>query len=186
MITLDMRNKACPQPVIETKRELDNNNETVCTIVDNIIAVENITKMIKDINGKVEVSKTSDTLYYVYCSTTDLNIKKTNFKNILVFNSEFMGENKELGANLIQACIHTLCDIDNIPKTIILYNSAVKLFENNDNIYNDFKSLEKMGVNIISCGACIKYFDVKNNIGSVTNMYEILQLITSEEKVIYV
>ncbi|MFV0424831.1 MAG: sulfurtransferase-like selenium metabolism protein YedF [Bacilli bacterium] len=187
MITLDMRKKACPQPVIETKRALDANTDTICTIVDNITAVENITKMAKDLNCQIEVTKSNDTLFYVYTSNTgDLKITEINFKNVLVLNSEFMGENQELGASLMQACIHTLCDIDNIPKTIVLYNSAVKLFENNENIYNDFENLEKMGVEIISCGACINFYNITKNVGRITNMYEILQILSSDEKIIYV
>lgn len=187
MITIDMRNKACPQPVIETKRALDKNVGTICTIVDNVTAVENITKMVNDLNCQIEVNKASDNLFYVYVANDgNLKISNTTFKNILVLKSEFMGEDPEIGTNLMQACIHTLCDIDNIPKTIILYNSAVKLFEKSENIYNDFKNLEQMGVEIISCGACITHFGIEKNIGSITNMYEILQRLSSDEKIIYV
>ncbi len=186
MITLDMRNEACPKPVIETKRALDSNTDTICTIVDNITAVENITKMTDDLGCQIEVTKSSDSLYYVYTSSDEIKINNTKFENILVLNSEYMGEDKELGSNLMQACIHTLCDIDTIPRTIILYNSGVKLFEKNENIYNDLKNLESLGVEIVSCGACITYYDIKNHIGTITNMYDILQRLTTEEKIIYV
>ncbi len=186
MITLDMRKKACPQPVIETKRALDSETQTICTIVDNITAVENITKMANDLGCQLEVTKSSDTLYYVYISNDEIKINNVKFENVLVLRSEFMGENKELGASLMQACIHTLCDIDTIPKTIILYNSSVKLFEKSENIYNDFKNLENMGVEILSCGACISHYDVKKHVGKITNMYEILQILSSDQKIMYI
>lgn len=186
MITLDMRGKVCPQPVIETKRALDINDETICTIVDNITAVENITKMANDLKISVESTKSNDQLFYVYTSKdSDIIINNIELKNTLVLRSQFMGQDHELGSNLMQACIHTLQDINNIPKTIILYNSAVNLF-NNESIRNDFVTLENMGVEIISCGACIDFYTIDNNVGRITNMYEILQILSSDEKLIYV
>ncbi len=187
MITLDMKGKACPIPVIETKKALNNNSDTICTIVDNSIAVENIIKMAKDINANVEVNTVSETLHYIYTSLdTDIVINPVSFKNTLVINSEFMGEDPVIGANLIQACIHTLSDLDTIPKQIIFYNSAVKLFEKSEHIYNDLTHLHSLGVELISCGACINHYGITKNIGRTTNMYEIMQILTSDSKIVYI
>ncbi len=108
-----------------------------------------------------------------------------NLKNILVINSEYMGEEQTIGANLMQAAIHTLCDIDSIPSKIIFYNSGVKLFEKNESIYNDLKYLESVGVEFYLCKTCVDYFNVENHLGKVTNMFEILSLINGDDKVIY-
>ncbi len=187
MITIDMRNKACPAPVVETKRALDKSDDTICTIVDNKIAVENITKMIEDLGCQIEVTESNENLFYVYTSKSGkLEINNVEFKNILVLRSEFMGEDASIGESLMQACIHTLNDLNTIPKKIVLYNSSVKLFEKSEAILNDFKNLESMGVEIISCGACINHYGIKNNVGKITNMYEILNILTSDEKIIYI
>ena len=47
MKQLDMRGKACPMPVIETKKLLEelNRAEAVTVLVDNEIAVQNLTKL---------------------------------------------------------------------------------------------------------------------------------------------
>ncbi len=187
MKTLDMRKRTCPIPVIETKKALDIHDETICTVVDNKIAAENIKRMANDIGASVEVRESSNELFYVYTTLTgEIEMETVNLKNILVLNSEFMGQDPEIGANLMQACIHTLADIDTIPEYIILYNSAVKLFEGNQSIYNDLLHLSNLGVKIVSCGACIEHYSITKNIGEITNMYSILQLITKAEKVIYV
>ncbi len=187
MKTLDMRNKTCPIPVIETKKALDISDETICTVVDNKIASENVERMAIDIGASVEVKESSNNLFYVYTTLNGtIETDTFNLKNVLVLNSEFMGQDPEIGANLMQACIHTLSDIDVIPEYIILYNSAVKLFETNENIYNDLLHLSNLGVNIISCGACIEHYNITKNIGEITNMYNILQLLTKADKVVYV
>lgn len=184
MITLNMIGMACPKPVLETKKHLSS-NETICTIVDNEVAVENIKKLATDLNACFEFKKSSENLFYVYTSLTEMKISTTvKLCNTLVINSEFMGQDEIIGKNLMQAAIHTLADIDTIPKTIILYNSGVKLFQN-EAIFNDFKHVESLGVEIISCGACVEYFDINNVVGSITNMYEILRKVTSEDKIIY-
>ncbi len=187
MKTIDMRKRTCPIPVIETKKALESSDETVCTVVDNKIASENIEKMALDIGASVEIRASENNLFYVYTKLEgELKIEAINLKNILVLNSEFMGEDATIGASLMQACIHTLSDIDQIPEYIIMYNSAVKLFENNKTIYNDLLHLANLGVKIISCGACIEHYNITKNIGEITNMYNILQMITKAEKVIYI
>lgn len=187
MKTLDMRNKTCPIPVIETKKALDSSDETICTIVDNKIASENIKRMAEDLNASIEIQHSANNLYYVYTKLEgELQFQKLDLKNTLVINSEYMGQESVIGANLMQACLHTLSDIDVIPEYIILYNSGVKLFEKSEAMYNDLLHLSNLGVKIVSCGACIEYFNINNTIGEITNMYHILQLITKSEKVMYI
>lgn len=186
MITLDMRNQTCPIPVIETKKQLDISDEMICTIVDNEIAVENIKKMASDIGATAKVTETDKDLFYIYITkNSDTIINDVQLNDVLVINSESMGEDKELGKTLIQACIHTLCDIDNIPQKIIFYNSGVKLFTN-EQISNDLISLKNLGTEIILCGACVQHYDINQDIGRISNMYEIMQTITSAKKVMYI
>ena len=42
----------------------------------------------------------------------------------------------------------------------------------------DFKALEAEGVNIMTCGTCLDFYGIKENlaVGSVTNMYEIVEV----------
>ncbi len=108
-----------------------------------------------------------------------------NFKNTLVINSEFMGENREIGIKLMQAAIHTLCDIVSKPSKIIFYNSGVKVFENSDSIYADLKYLHSIGIEFILCKTCIDFFNIESYIGNVSNMFDILSIISESEKVVY-
>ena len=53
---VDARGLSCPQPVILTKKALEESDE-VTTIVDNRIAVENVTKLATSKGFSVEVRK---------------------------------------------------------------------------------------------------------------------------------
>ncbi|MEN6564520.1 MAG: sulfurtransferase TusA family protein, partial [Christensenella sp.] len=45
MMQIDARGKACPQPVILAKKELDNGSRDITVLVDNRAAVENLTRL---------------------------------------------------------------------------------------------------------------------------------------------
>ena len=46
---------------------------------------------------------------------------------VLTMNRNYLGEDKELGENLIKVYFATLAETSELPETIIFYNSAVKL-----------------------------------------------------------
>ncbi|EPZ53378.1 hypothetical protein H477_5149 [[Clostridium] sordellii ATCC 9714] len=62
-IELDARGLACPKPVINTKKELDNIDQgAVVVTVDNEIAKENIFKLAKSMNYDASVLKSEKDL----------------------------------------------------------------------------------------------------------------------------
>ena len=50
----------------------------------------------------------------------------------------------------------------------------------------DLKSMEAQGVEILTCGTCANFFGLegKQAVGSVTNMYAIVEKLTAADKVI--
>ena len=73
--------------------------------------------------------------------------------------------------------IYTLSEIEELPKTILFYNEGVKLAIEGAESLQDLKSLEERGVEILSCGTCLNFYGIteKLRVGSVTNMYTILE-----------
>ena len=89
-----------------------------------------------------------------------------------------MGEgNDELGKVLIKGFIYTLTECKPYPKYIIFVNSGVKLTTENEATVENLKILEESGVEILSCGTCLDYYGLKENVqvGSITNMYTIVE-----------
>ena len=65
-------------------------------------------------------------------------------------------------------------------------NSGVKLSTENHDTTQNFKILEEAGVEILSCGTCLDYYGLKESlkVGSVTNMYTIVDIMKNSSQTI--
>ncbi|MFC6323500.1 sulfurtransferase-like selenium metabolism protein YedF [Companilactobacillus baiquanensis] len=106
----------------------------------------------------------------------------------VVLKTTKMGDGEEaLTKNLMLAFIHQLTEKDEKPKNIILYGEGVKLAKKNSEAINDLIEMEKVGVNILSCGICLDYFEIskKLGVGGVTTMEEVVNLLAASDNLIY-
>ena len=94
--------------------------------------------------------------------------------------------NDELGAVLIKGFLYALTQQDELPKTILFYNGGAQLTCEGSASLEDLKSLEALGVEILTCGTCLNYYKLsdKLQVGGVTNMYEIAERLTKADLVI--
>lgn len=184
-IEVDARGLNCPMPVINTKKELDKiESGLVITTVDNPIAKENILKLANSLNCEAKVIKEEKDLISIEIKKGESVIIEKNenvaLEDKYVFiSSDKMGEgNDELGKVLIKGFIYTLTESKPYPKHIILVNGGVKLSTENEATVENLKILEESGVEILSCGTCLDYYGLKDKlqVGSITNMYTIVEI----------
>ncbi len=182
---VDARGQACPKPVIMTKKELDNMKEGILTtIVDNEVAKENVSKLASSMGLSFVVDKTREDEFYIHITKGDVK-EDTNvcipdtFKDMTIaFSSDTMGKGSdELGKILIKSFIYTVSESTPYPSTMIFYNSGVKLTCEGSEVLEDLIELEKEGVEIISCGTCLDFLNMKDKlkVGSISNMYTIYE-----------
>jgi hypothetical protein len=64
---------------------------------------------------------------------------------------------------------------------MIFYNNGVKLGSIDSPVYENLKDLERMGVGMLFCATCTKYYSLeeKIKIGTLSNMFEITQAMAS-------
>ncbi len=93
---------------------------------------------------------------------------------------------KELGKLLIKGFIYTSSEYDKLPKTIVFFNSGVKLTTEGSPCLDDLEKLQDNGVEIISCGTCLDYYGLKEKlkVGEISNMYTIYETLFNAGKVI--
>lgn len=106
---------------------------------------------------------------------------------VVVLASDKMGEKDSiLGKILMKGFIYALTEQDRLPETILLYNGGAWLSCKGSDSLEDLKNLESQGVEILTCGTCLNHFGLsdKLEVGSVTNMYQIAQILTEARKVI--
>lgn len=186
---IDARGQACPKPVIMTKKELDNIDKgTVVTIVDNEVAVGNVSKLAKSLGYEYKFDKKNDNEYFIsiikgesegeYKEETISKEKLNSGDTVVIFSSDTMGKGSEgLGKILMRSFVYTLTEVTPYPSTLLFYNGGVKLTCEGSEILEDLKNLEKEGVEIISCGTCLDYYQIKDNlqVGEISNMYTIYE-----------
>lgn len=195
MKEIDARGLECPKPVILTKKELDNIEEgKVKTTVDNEVARENLIKLAKSQNADFEVEELEGGLFAVTIekktSAETLKQKKlveVDENYVIAIQSEHMGRGDEkLGKILMKSFIYTVRETKPYPKSILFFNSGVKLTVEESEVLDDLKALENEGVEIISCGTCLDYFNLKDKlgVGSISNMYTIYEKMRNSTNVV--
>ena len=79
-----------------------------------------------------------------------------------------------------------MTQLDELPKTMVFYNGGAKLTTEGSESLEDLKSLEAQGVEIMTCGTCLDYYGLKEKlkVGTVTNMYSIVETMNQAGRII--
>lgn len=193
MIKVNAIGQTCPIPVIMTKNALKEITEgSIEVSIDNKISKENIEKFSKEM-GFSFTTREENGIFFIQINKTInealSNSSTFNDENntIIVIASDKMGDGETaLGETLMKGFIYTLTEMESLPKAILFYNKGVFLTASNETTIKDLRILEERGVEILSCGACLNFYHLENNIavGSITNMYNIIEKQMKANKVI--
>lgn len=199
METLDATGMACPLPVIKTKKLLAE-HDAVETIVDNEIATQNLKKLADQLGYGYQCAKESAKKYTVvitkdaqhqepiaHDASEEQTLATAPDAYTVVIDTDVMGRGSdELGRTLIKSFIYSLTEQDVIPQKVICYNGGVHFTCEGSDALEDLKGLADKGVEIYSCGACLNFYDLteKLAVGEVTNMYSIVEMIRTANKVV--
>ena len=185
MEILDARGLECPLPVVKTKELLKEIDE-VKVLVDNEIAIENLTKFAGVRHYQIVTGDDGDDFYAIIAKEgideeLDFNEKSGD---VVVISSKTMGSNEELGVVLMKSFIFALTKQDQLPKEMIFYNEGIFLTTNEGDILNDLKYLESQGVDIVSCGTCLDFFNRKEllQVGILLKEWRRLKKLSSHKR----
>lgn len=198
MVTVNAMGDNCPIPVIKTKKAMQalTGPETIEVLVDNEIAVQNVTKMATASGGQVSSQKITDGEFKITVQMEGaLSAEEEEAgcmpdardNTVIVVSSERMGEgNDELGKVLIKGFIFAVTQLDTLPKTMLFYNGGATLTAEGSDSLEDLKSLEAQGVEIMTCGTCLDYYGLKEKlqVGTVTNMYSIVETMAKAGRIV--
>jgi selenium metabolism protein YedF len=181
---LDVRDKPCPEPVVLTKKALTLKDFKELEIITNSeISKENISRFLNTSGIKFEINRIENE-YHILIKISDVD-DKTVFSEKssglkLIISKNYFGEgDRKLGEILIKTFIHTLKESDKLIETIFFVNSGVFLTISDSPALEDLKDLECKGVEILSCGTCLDFYNIKDKIavGKIGNMFRMLELI---------
>lgn len=204
MIQVNALGDACPIPVVKTKNAIKElgGSGVVETLVDNEIAVQNLTKMANQKGYRVSSKKLSDRQYQVtmeigenaadtqtapMTAEPETCIPDARENTVVVIASATMGEgDPELGRLLMKGYLYALTQLDTLPKTLLFYNGGAALTCEGSASLEDLKSLEAQGVQILTCGTCLNHYGLTDRlkVGEVTNMYVIAETMAGAAKIV--
>ncbi|MGB3161008.1 MAG: sulfurtransferase-like selenium metabolism protein YedF [Carnobacterium sp.] len=198
MYEINALGKACPLPVILTKRAMKEfPNEDLNILVDNEIATQNLKKMADQLSFQTKIEKKGVSYYIVHLTKEaihfdtvseptkeeqPLSIKEDGSKTvpyIVSIHSETIGEGaEELGSILMKSFFFSLSEQEHLPEKIIFYNGGAKLTAQGSPVLHDLQAMATDGVEILTCGICVEYFNFEDKlmVGEATNMYRIVEL----------
>ena len=198
-IKVDALGDGCPLPVVKAKEaisELQGAGQ-VEVLVDNEIAVQNLTKMAQQKVYQYSAEKLEERKYRVLFTlgevvsapAEDAPVCTSDARTdtVVAISAAVMGEgSEELGKILLKAFVFALTQQDKLPKTILFYNGGAALTCEGSAMLEDLKALEAQGVEILTCGTCLNFYGLteKLAVGSVTNMYTIAEKLTQAGNVV--
>ncbi|MDI7259400.1 MAG: sulfurtransferase-like selenium metabolism protein YedF [Thermodesulfobacteriota bacterium] len=191
MKEIDCRGMTCPQPVITTKQALEELKEDeFILIVDNPSSCENVKRFALSQGCSVEVEGREGDLYILIQKgkiREEAKLPEKKEKMVVYINSHLLGVGDEaLGRFLMKNFLKTFLDLERKPDRLILLNSGVLLAAEGSETLDSLIALSEKGVEIFSCGTCLDFYKVKDKlkVGTVSNMYEIIQSLVEADRVI--
>lgn len=186
--TIDARGLNCPQPVILTKRTMDQNDDAeIVTIVDNTAALENVSRLAKGQNYNVRVEEQDDQ-YYIHMTRgremSECQVENREKVTIMITGNLFGNGAEELGQILMKSFMFTLTEMQASISTLIMINSGVYMATEGSPVLEHLQNLEQQGCEILSCGTCLDYYGLKEKlaVGQVTNMYTAVEKLLATNK----
>lgn len=201
---VDCRRLSCPKPVVNTKKALGEIDEgTVTVIVDNATSCENVKRFAQSQGYQVEVEEKEGTFYLDITKQGQSQVQPAETIQagpspsgqnqpgqagfVIFITTNLLGTGDEnLGEILMKAFLNTIWDTKPKPDKIIFMNHGVKLTTEGSDVLESLQLLEKDGIQIISCGTCLAYYNLTENlrVGLASNMYEIVSTLLGAPKII--
>ena len=189
MSVIDCRGLACPQPVVITKKALDQIEEgDLIVIVNNAVSSRNVERFALSQGCSVEVERKGEEFHLHIRKHKIAEESKREGQQVVVYiHSQYLGVGEEaLGMILIRSFFKTLLDSETKPFRIIFINSGVRLTSEGSEVLETLKSLSETGVEILSCGTCLDFYGLKEKVkvGMISNMYDIVQSLMEADRLI--
>lgn len=197
---IDCKGLNCPLPVVNSKKAAEelNAGDVLKVLVDNEIAVQNLTRFAEHKGYAVSAEKKSDKEYAVTMNISGVMeaakeeevacVMDSRRKGMLVvLSANVMGTgDAKLGTSLMKAFVFALTKQDQLPDTILCYNTGAYLTCEGADTLEDLKLLESEGVTILTCGTCLDFYGLKEKlaVGGATNMYDIVERMENAAQII--
>jgi selenium metabolism protein YedF len=172
---VDARGFGCPKPVMMAEEALNKVSEgLVDVLVDNEASAENVARFAAKSGLHAETSRENAYWrtkilkgYVCIPSVQDKEpeaVMTTGKDLLIIIASDTMGKDEALGKILMKAYLDTMKTYKELPHTMFFLNAGIKLTTIDADAVSVLKEIEAMGVEIFSCGTCLKHFNLESDL----------------------
>ena len=183
MENLDCRGLACPGPVIQVKKVLEETSpgNSFSIQLDSEASRDNVRRFAQS-RGALVSGEEGDGGSFVLKITVSPDAETRRHGDtgkkppVVLITTETIGTgNEKLGRILMEGFITTLLEQDQVPDRILFLNTGVKLAVTGSSVLDTLEKLTDRGCEILVCGTCLDFFGLMDQlaVGSVSNMYDI-------------
>lgn len=195
----DVRNLACPGPVLKLRGLLDEGEKEIRFLVADDLCRSNVTRFAASRKIDTEVEPLEDGAFQISFHAGDALPEEPApvasesaavaavGPTVVQITADTMGAgDDDLGALLMRSFIKTLPELDSLPDAILFYNAGVRLCCEESLLLDDIRALEASGIEIIACGTCLNYYELGDRlaVGRVTDMLEIAGRLAAAGRVV--
>ena len=204
MQEIDVRDLACPGPVLKLRDLLDAGEREIVLRVADELSRSNVTRFATSRGAEVAVEAPADGSFVVTITAGDGAATARPGEaellacevpdgpgfagpRVVQISAATMGTgDDELGALLMRSFLKTQAQLDRRPDAILFYNDGVKLCCEGSVLLGDLEALAAAGVEIIACGTCLNFFDLADRlrVGRVTDMLEIASRLADAGRIV--
>ena len=194
MKELDVRQLACPGPVLALRDLLAQGETQVRLYVADDLARSNVSRFAQTRGAQVESSpqpeggftleiiagNESATVRQGEESLLVCDVPQAAGPTVIQVTSKVMGHgDDDLGELLLRSFLKTQSQLETKPSAILFYNDGVKLCCQGSILIDDLRGLEADNIEIIACGTCLNFFELADRleVGRVTDMLEIASIL---------
>lgn len=197
---IDARGQGCPKPVMMADEALSKINEGIVEVlVDNEESAMNVSgfatqngmaaetyKAGRDWSVKIAKGYVCKAGPGTGVQGPEINEKAKTL--LLIVGTDVMGKDEDLGETLMKAFFETMKVYKQLPHTIFFLNTGVYLTTINAAVVTLLREMERMGVEIFSCGTCLTKYNLESKlaVGHRGTMNIVVEGMQDFEKTVWV
>jgi len=171
---IDARGKSCPLPVMMAEEALSKIMVGIIeVIVDDEESARNVAEFAaqnalfaeairEDKDWKIKIVKGYGCEVQAATSEVHSGMQEKNKSLLMIIGTDSLGKDEDLGKKLMKGFFDTMKVYKQLPHTIFFLNAGVKLTTVNDETISVLKEIEALGVEIYSCGTCLKHYNLES------------------------
>jgi selenium metabolism protein YedF len=172
---IDARGQGCPKPVMMVDEALSGMKEGIIEIlVDNEASSLNVEGYARQKGLIIETLRAGNDWKIKIvkgfackpiAGSEMVNAETGDKKKLLlIIGTDALGKDEDLGKKLVKGFFETMKVTKQLPHTIFFLNAGVKLTTVNEEVAGVLKDIAAMGVEMYSCGTCLKHYDLESKL----------------------